>query len=236
MDECARGEGTMLAVAVTPEKAEELIAKHDPICSIAAFNGPQSLTISGPEASLKLIEAELEADEVFARFVKVHHPFHHALMQPAADSMKEALADLKPQEETVPFFSTVTGQRCEGKDCNAQHWANGIRQPVQFVSAVDAVDEFGVDVWLEISAHPALAISIKECLTARETKAPVVASARREREHASALETALELYRLGVVVDFEAMTPSRNKLTLPTSLKGCKPTYRHTQGRLAKQA
>ena len=216
MDECARGEGTMLAVAVTPEKAEELIAKHDPICSIAAFNGPQSLTISGPEASLKLIEAELEADEVFARFVKVHHPFHHALMQPAADSMKEALADLKPQEETVPFFSTVTGQRCEGKDCNAQHWANGIRQPVQFVSAVDAVDEFGVDVWLEISAHPALAISIKECLTARETKAPVVASARREREHASALETALELYRLGVVVDFEAMTPSRNKLTLPT--------------------
>lgn len=216
MHECARGDGTMLAVAVTPEKAGELIGRHDPSVSIAAFNGPQSLTLSGPEASLKLIEAELEAEEVFARFVKVNHPFHHALMQPAADAMEQALADLEPQQESVPFFSTVTGQRCEGKDCTADHWARGIRQAVQFVSAVNAVDEHGVDVWLEISAHPALAISIKECLAARETKAPVVASARREREHASALEAALELHRLGVVVDFSAMTPSRHLLTLPT--------------------
>ncbi len=216
MNECARGEGTMLAIAVTKEKAEELINKHDASVSIAAFNGPQSLTLSGPEAALKLIQEELEAEEIFARFVKVDHPFHHALMQPAADALEKALADFTPQEETVPFFSTVTGERCDGKDVTANHWARGIRQPVQFVSAVGAVDEFGVDVWLEISAHPALAISIKECLADSENKSTVVASARREREYASALEAALELHRLGVVMDFAAMTPSRHLLTLPT--------------------
>ena len=215
MHDCARGEGTMLAVGISKEEAEDLILRHDSSVSIAAFNGPRSLTLSGPEESLEKIETELEADEVFARFVRVDHPFHHAFMQPAADAMEKAMADLDPHEEAVPFFSTITGERCSGKDCKANHWARGIRQPVQFVSAVDAVDEFGVDVWLEISSHPALSISIKECLADREVKTTVVSSARRDSEQQSALEAALELHRLGVVLDFSAMTPSRNQLTLP---------------------
>ena len=215
MHDCARGEGTMLAVGVTEEDASDLISRHDPLVSIAAFNGPLSLTLSGPEGSLKAIADELEAKEVFARFVKVDHPFHHVFMQPAADAMQAAMAALVPQEESVPFFSTVTGGRHNGVDCDAAHWASGIRNAVQFVSAVAAVDEHGVDVWLEISAHPALSLSVRECLSARDSEAPVVASARREREHGSALEAALELHRLGVVIDFEAMSPSRRLLQLP---------------------
>jgi len=216
MHDCARGEGTMLAVALSEKEATALIAKHKAgNVSIAAFNGPRSLTLSGPKEELQPIADELESDEIFARFVRVDHPFHHAFMQPAADAMKAALADLKPQKETVPFFSTVTGKRCNGNDCDAQHWANGIRQSVQFVPAVGAVNDHGVEVWLEIGAHPALAISIKECLTALDTKAPVVASARREREQASFVEAALELYQNGVTLDFAAMTPSRHLLNLP---------------------
>ena len=75
--------------------------------------------------------------------------------------------------------------------------------------------DFGVDVWLEISSHPALSISIQECLAARGLKAPVTASTRREREHDSFLEGALDLHRSGVTLDFSAMTPSRELLSLP---------------------
>ena len=96
--------------------------------SIAAFNGPRSLTLSGTRSSLEAISAELEPQSVFARFVRVDHPFHHAMMQPAADALTKELADLSPQAETVPFFSTVSGQRCAGKDCTAAHWGRGIRQ------------------------------------------------------------------------------------------------------------
>jgi acyl transferase domain-containing protein/acyl carrier protein len=215
MHECARGDGTMLAVGLSEEEALAVIAKHDKECSIAAFNGPRSLTISGKRASLEAILAELEPKGIFARFVRVDHPFHHAMMQPAADALTRELAGLAPQQETVPFFSTVSGARCAGKDCTPAHWGRGIRQPVQFVSAVSAVADFGVDIWLEISAHPALAISIQECLTARSQKAPVTASTRREREHDSFLEAALDLHRGGVALDFAAMTPSRELLTLP---------------------
>ena len=86
---------------------------------------------------------------------------------------------------------------------------------MQFASAVDALAEFGVDVWLEIGAHPALAHSIQECLAARGAKAPVISSVRREREQESMLETAMDLHRAGVPLDFAAMTPSRRLLSLP---------------------
>ncbi|HYR57642.1 MAG TPA: polyketide synthase dehydratase domain-containing protein, partial [Chthoniobacteraceae bacterium] len=121
----------------------------------------------------------------------------------------------QPAENSIPFFSTVTGQRCDGETCDASHWARGIRQPVEFASAVGALAEFGVDVWLELSAHPALVHSIHECLAAGSARAPVLTSARREREHESVLEAAMDLHRAGVPLDFAAMTPSRRLLSLP---------------------
>lgn len=216
MDECAAAGGTMLAVGMSPDEALAVIAKHDRTVSIAAFNGPRSLTLSGLKTSLEAIATELESKGVFARFLQVSHPFHHAMMQPAADALKAALADLLPKAETLPFFSTVTGQRLDGASCDAGHWSRGVRQPVEFASAIGVLSEFGVDAWLEIGAHPALVRSIQECLGDSGGKAAVLGSARREREHESLLETAMDLHLAGVVLDFKALTPSRRLLTLPT--------------------
>ncbi len=159
--------------------------------------------------------AEMEPQGVFARLVRVDHPFHHPLMQPASEELEKALADLVPQADTVPFFSTVIGGRCPGETCNAVHWGRGVRQPVQFASAVNALAEFGVDVWLEIGAHPALVHSLQECLATRSAKVSVLSSMRREREQESLIETAMDLQRAGVPLDFAAMTPSRRLLSLP---------------------
>ena len=215
MDACARGEGTMLAVGLDEEQARAIAVPHGGAVTIAAFNGPRSLTLSGPRIALEDIARDLEHQSVFARLVRVDHPFHHALMQPAAEALEEALADLVPKQEIIPFFSTVTGGRQPGRECDRAHWARGIRQPVRFAPAISALAEFGVDIWLELSAHPALLISIQECLAARGDKHPAIGSARREREHESMLETAMELHRLCVPLDFAAMTPSRRLLSLP---------------------
>ena len=205
----------MLAVGLPEDEAVALIARHDRTVTISAFNGPRSITLSGPRVSLEAIASELEAQGAFARLVRVDHPFHHPLMRPAAEALEEALADLKPQPAAIPFFSTVIGERCAGESCDAAYWASGIREPVRFAPAVDALAEFGVDVWLELSAHPALAHPTQECLTARGAKAIVISSARREREFESVLEAAMDLHRAGVALDFSTMTPSRHFLSLP---------------------
>ena len=105
----------MLAVGLGEEEAQALIDKHDRTVSIAAFNGPRSLTLAGPRHSIEAMFAELEPQGVFARLVRVDHPFHHAMMQPAAEALENALTDLAPQSETIPFFSTVTGNRLAGE-------------------------------------------------------------------------------------------------------------------------
>jgi len=216
MESCARGEGKMLAVGLGEEEAQALINKHDRTVSIAAFNGPRSLTLAGPRQSIEAMFAELEPQGVFARMVRVDHPFHHSMMQPASEALEDALADLTPQSETVPFFSTVTGDRLAGEAGGAEHWGRGVRQPVQFAPAINAIADFGVDIWLELGAHPALAHSIQECLAGRGNSKPIViSSVRREREHESLLEAAMDLHRAGVALDFKTMTPSRRLLSLP---------------------
>ena len=216
MHECARGAGTMLAVGLGEDEARALIARHDRTVTIAAINGPRSLTLAGARISLEAMIAELEPQGVFARLVRVDHPFHHPLMEPASEELEAAIADLIPQPDTTPFFSTVTGARCPGESCDALHWGRGVRQAVQFAPAVAAIAEFGVDVWLELGAHPALVHSIQECLAGRSGgKATVFSSARREREQESLLETAMDLHRASVALDFAAITPSRHLLSLP---------------------
>ncbi|HEY2799284.1 MAG TPA: beta-ketoacyl synthase N-terminal-like domain-containing protein, partial [Chthoniobacterales bacterium] len=215
MESCGRGEGTMLAVGLPEDEAVALIARHDRTVTISAFNGPRSITLSGPRVSLEAMAAELEPQGVFARLVRVDHPFHHPLMRPASEALETALADLKPQPGEIPFFSTVTGDRCAGESCDAAYWARGIREPVRFAPAVGALADFGVDVWLELNAHPALAHSTQECLGARGAKGTVISSVRREREFESTLEAAMDLHRAGVPLDFSAMTPSRHLLSLP---------------------
>jgi acyl transferase domain-containing protein/NADPH:quinone reductase-like Zn-dependent oxidoreductase/SAM-dependent methyltransferase/acyl carrier protein len=216
MEDCARGEGTMLALGLGEDEARALIARHDRTVTVAAINGPRSLTLAGARISLEAMLAELEPKGVFARLVRVDHPFHHPLMQPASEELEKALAELVPQVDTIPFFSTVTGGRCPGETCNAIHWGRGVRQPVQFASAVNALVDFGVDVWLEIGAHPALIHSVKECLAGRSDKVSILSSMRREREQESLIETTMELHSAGVPLDFAAMTPSRRLLSLPT--------------------
>ena len=87
MEGCARGDGTMLAVGLPENEAVALIARHDRTVTISAFNGPRSITLSGPRVSLEAIAAELEAQGAFARLVRVDHPFHHPLMRPASEAL-----------------------------------------------------------------------------------------------------------------------------------------------------
>jgi len=154
-------------------------------------------------------------------------------MMPASEALEKALVDIKPQTENVPFFSTVTGRRCAGPECDAAHWGRGVRQSVQFASAVNALSEFGVDVWLEIGAHPALSHSIQECLAGREGKTSVMCSARREREHESLLETALDLHRAAVPLEFAGREDAFERAKASLSAVGLQHRLTHYPGQLS---
>ena len=106
------GEGAMAAIigleqeAVAAACAEA--AAQGGVCQVANDNGGGQLVISGSKAAVEL-GAKLctEKGAKRALMLSVSAPFHSALMAPAADAMREALAGVTKSVPVVPVVANV---------------------------------------------------------------------------------------------------------------------------------
>jgi acyl transferase domain-containing protein len=78
----ASSKGAMLAAGISQETAFSLAEPHGDAVSVAAVNGPASVTFAGQKHVLKKIEATLNEQEKFNRFLNVDYAFHSAFMDP----------------------------------------------------------------------------------------------------------------------------------------------------------
>jgi len=105
------GRGAMLAASCSSEYIQPLLETHEKIW-IAAYNGPNSLTLGGIKESIASISNELTKQNIFNRILKINSAYHTPLMAPiraeAISVFKQTLAGVSTP--TVPYFSTVTGQ------------------------------------------------------------------------------------------------------------------------------
>lgn len=200
------GRGRMLAAAVSEERARELVARHgEEQVSIGAVNSPAALTLAGEAAALEAIAAELEAEEVFHRFLRVELAYHSPVLDPLREEVMQVLADLQPRPPRIPLYSTVTGARVEAALHDAAYWFANIRQPVRFADAISALLESGARLFLEMGPHPVLGTSLRETLAARNVEGQTVASLKRGEPEQSALLACLgELHIRGGVIDWRA--------------------------------
>jgi [acyl-carrier-protein] S-malonyltransferase len=105
------GEGAMAALlGADLDKAQDLAkaASEGEICAAANDNAPGQVVISGAKSAID--RAVALAPKFGARravLLPVSAPFHCALMQPAADVMREALAGVKIQTPAVPVVANV---------------------------------------------------------------------------------------------------------------------------------
>lgn len=216
LQQTTAGQGTMLAAELSAAAAEALPAEH-PQVSLAAINGPTSVTLAGDADALQRIADDLQAQERFNRFLEVEVAYHSYQMDALEDELRASLADLDPQETQVPLYSTVTGQQIEGAKLNADYWWQNVRRPVQLAPAIERIvrDEFRI--FLEVGPHPVLAHSIQETLRATGESGHLLPSLRRQKPEQNQLLTTLaELYTLGARVDWATVSPSGRFIKLPT--------------------
>jgi len=83
--------------------------------SIAAINQPQRGDAGGRPGGARAHRRALLEKGVFCKPLKVDVPFHSHYMEPLRDELLESLLPLKPSAATLPLYSTVTGQRAEGR-------------------------------------------------------------------------------------------------------------------------
>lgn len=105
------GEGAMAAIIGLEHDAVSAICEEAGIlgvCQIANDNGGGQLVISGGKAAVE--KAAAIASEKGAKraiMLPVSAPFHSALMAPAAEAMREALAKVEKHNPVVPVVANV---------------------------------------------------------------------------------------------------------------------------------
>jgi len=200
--------GRMLALGISMSSAAELVADTDGRISIAAHNGPNSVTLSGEAELLDEIEARYLDSEVFCRFLPVEYAFHSAQMDPVRETLLEALKDIKPLQASIPMISTRTGAVLETASLDANYWWHNVRDSVLFAEAMDTLVEQGHQLFLELSPHPVLATSIKQNLAQHSQPCSVLASLRRDSPDSLQLGALLAgLHTAGYSLNWKKIWP-----------------------------
>ena len=106
------GEGAMAAIIGLDQAEVESAcseAGRGSVCQIANDNGGGQLVISGAKPAVEhAARLCTEKGAKRALMLSVSAPFHSALMQPAADAMREALAGVEKRAPAVPVVANVT--------------------------------------------------------------------------------------------------------------------------------
>ena len=229
----AAGKGKMLAVGLTMEEANVVVADYDGQVSIAAANSPSAVTLAGEAKALEDIAAWLATKGLFHRFLQVEVPYHSHYMEPLKPALREALRNLRTRPPRIPLYSTVTGRIVDEAMYDANYWCHNIREPVRFAEALQCLMADGYQLFLEVGPHPVLSTSIKECLLRQGIQGEVCASLHRKQPEQQAMMKALgTLYTAGYAVDWRQLYPAGGRyVKLPTY-----PWQRETYWRETEQA
>ena len=210
--------GRMLAATLNAQQAEELAASYPGQIAVAAINSPNSVTFSGEPGPLQQIAGTLESRGIFHRFLHVQYAFHSHQMDAVKDDLLAALGRVETSPARLKLFSTVTGKEAAGSEMTAEYWWRNVRQTVRFFPAIAELNTQGHEMFLELSAHPALTVSISETLAQHTGSGKALYSLRRKEPELAAMYANLAaLHCAGFPVDWNGIFPcASSDLTLPT--------------------
>jgi malonyl CoA-acyl carrier protein transacylase/aryl carrier-like protein len=213
----ATGGGKMALVALSAADAQQAIAPYPGELSIAAHNAPTATVIAGETDALHKVLASLATQQVYTRLLPANYAFHSPQMESLAEQLRREVRELTPCETTIPFFSSLTGERAAGSELGADYWARQLREPVRFGDALDALVRAGHGTFVELGPQPVLCADIEQALTRAQHSGLVVPTLRAGEDDQRALMACVaRLYEEGRSIRWEAMyTHAEQRVSLP---------------------
>jgi acyl transferase domain-containing protein len=240
--------GSMAAVPLPVHEVEELL---DPGLSIAAVNGPRATVVSGPGERIDQLAQRLSGTGVELKRLRTSHAFHSAMMDPALEEFREAVASTALRPPQIPIASNVTGSWLSAAEAiDPDYWVNQLRGTVRFADCVNLLAAEPGRLFVEVGPGTSLSTLVRQTLQGGERV--VVASLPSATDSVSddvyLTRSAGRVWAAGVELDWAALrgdTAELRKLPLPTypfedrrfwleerrSDRGA--THRPTQGKLA---
>jgi [acyl-carrier-protein] S-malonyltransferase len=145
-----------VAIAIADEAAQ------GQVCQAANDNGGGQVVVSGDKAA---VERALEIAKVKgakrAMLLPVSAPFHCRLMQPAADAMAKALADVTIKQPVSPLVSNVLASPISDPDEIRRRLIEQVTGTVRWRESVAYMASQGVTRFFEIGAGKVLSGLVK---------------------------------------------------------------------------
>ncbi|MEF3367110.1 ACP S-malonyltransferase [Methylocystis sp. 9N] len=142
--------------------AAEASAEAQAICQVANDNGGGQIVLSGAKAAVeKAIDISKGKGIKRAVLLPVSAPFHCALMQPAADAMREALAHASINAPCVPVVANVTAAPTQDPEAIRRLLVEQVTGAVRWRECVAYMADHGATKFVECGAGKVLAGLLK---------------------------------------------------------------------------
>ena len=163
------GMGVLLGVDL--DIAQKIAAKaaQNDICQVANDNSPGQVVISGSAAAIERavpIAAEMGAKRLMP--LNVSAPFHSKLMEPAAEIMRRAVAEVKMQAPEVPLVANVTADAQTDPQAIKALLVEQVTGMVRWRESMLYMEYRGLNQLVEIGAGKVLSGLSKRCAASIE--------------------------------------------------------------------
>lgn len=154
------GEGAMAALLGLDWDTATAVAEdaaQGEVCTPANDNADGQVVVSGAKAAVeRATELAKERGAKRAIMLPVSAPFHCAMMQPAADVMAEALANVDMSAPVVPVIANVTAEPTTDPAQIRDQLVRQVTGTVRWRETMQKMIELGVDQVVEVGAGKVL--------------------------------------------------------------------------------
>ena len=145
------GEGAMCAILALDEKKIEEVLNEIPDVTIANYNCPGQIVITGKTAAVEMAAARLkEAGARRTLMLNVSGPFHSPMLEPAGAALRQELEQVTFQRLQIPYVTNVNA--CEITDASEipELLVRQMYSPVRWMQSMEYMLKSGVDTFVEI--------------------------------------------------------------------------------------
>ena len=144
--------GAMAAIlALDAAKIEEICEKTEGVVSIANYNCPGQIVITGEEAAVeRACEALKAAGAKRTLRLNVSGPFHSPMLKEAGEKLSEVLADVELLPFDTPYITNVTADYVTSVEGIKELLCRQVSSSVRWQQSVERMIADGVDTFVEM--------------------------------------------------------------------------------------
>ncbi len=167
------GKGAMAAIMGGDHEAVENLcrdAAQGDVLSPANFNAPGQIVIAGDADAVSRAVTLAKERKLKGIPLKVSAPFHCALMKPAAEKVREALAQAKINAPQVPVIANITGKPNSSAEAITDLLVQQVDSAVLWDRSIELLATQGVEKAIEFGPGKVLAGLVKRINKSIEVK------------------------------------------------------------------